>query len=294
VARIPGRTTLALALPILLFVAFGMARVAAPVSALGLVFDEPLSFAVVAAIVSLGGAVLLLLRPVELSVAGVLAGPSRAPSGTEAERLGSLLERVGARAGIDTDRLILRVQEDPGVNASAGAAHLLFITEGALARSDDELEGILAHELGHHRGLHPVLGAIVWWLRLPGAALAGIYRALRRAVGALGARLGRLGRLLAVPLLLLLLVWQAAVMWLFYLAEVLAMWAARVSEYEADASAARWGYGRQLAAVYESLAGRELEPAGRRARLMADHPPLAARIERLERAAEPAVGAAHP
>jgi Zn-dependent protease with chaperone function len=293
VARRPGRATFALALPILLFVVFGMARVTAPVSALGLLFDEPAGFAALAAFVSVAGAVLLFVRPVELAVARALGGTSRPPSDAEGERLGRLLESVGGRAGIDTDRLTVRVLEDSGVNASAGAAHLLFVTTGALALPDDELDAILAHELGHHRGLHPLLTAVVWWLRLPGAVLAGIYRLLRRAVAGLGARLGGLGRLLAVPLLLLLVVWQVAVMWIFYIAELLAMWAARASEYEADAAAARWGYGRQLAAAYESLAGREVEPTGRWARLMAEHPPLADRIKRLERAREPAVGV-HP
>jgi Zn-dependent protease with chaperone function len=293
VARGPGRSTLATALTILLFVLFGMARVAAPVSALGLVFHQPLGFAIAAALIAIGGAGLLFVRPVELAVARVLAGPSRPLSDVEEAGLGALLWRVGERAGIDTSGLIVRVQDDPGVNASAGAAHLLFVTKGALALPDDELEAILAHEVGHHRGLHPVLGAVVWWLRLPGAALAGAYRLLRRGVATLRARLGRAGGLLAVPLLVLLMVWPVAVMWLFYVAELLAMRAARLSEYEADAAAARWGYARDLAAAYGAMAAHELEPAGRLPRLMADHPPLRGRIERLERAAAPAVGL-HP
>ena len=280
-ARRPGRTTLALALPLLLFVLFGMARVAAPVSGLGLVFDEPLGFAAVAAVISVAGAVLLFIRPVEIRVAGALAGPSRAPTEAERERLDELLTRAGARAGVDPARLIVRVQEEPGVNASAGAAHLLFVTTGALEQPADRLEAILAHELGHHRGLHPVLTAVLWWLRLPGAALAAVYRLLRRAVGFVGARLGIVGRLLAVPLLVLLVVWQVAVMWIFYLGELLAMRAARVSEYEADGSAADWGYAESLAAAYEGMAAHELEPAGRVGRLMADHPPTQERIERL-------------
>jgi Zn-dependent protease with chaperone function len=85
----------------------------------------------------------------------------------------------------------------------------------------------------------------------------------------------------ALPLLLLLAIWQIAVMWLFYVAELLAMRAARISEHEADAAAARWGYSRPLADAYDALAGHEVEPAGRLARLMADHPPLGGRIERL-------------
>jgi Zn-dependent protease with chaperone function len=281
VSRRPGRTTLALAVPLVLFVLFGMARVTAPVSALGLIFDEPIGFGAAAAVTSLLGTVLLLIPRCELAIAGVMAGPSREPSDDERSRLRGLLEPLTARAGIDADRLILRIQEDSRTNASAGGGHLLFVTEGALSLADEELEAILAHELGHHRGLHPVLTAVVWWLRLPGAALAAAYGFLRRAVAALGQRLGFLGRLLSLPLLLLLVVWQVAVMWLFYVAELLAMRAARISEFEADGAAARWGYAEPLVNVYERLAQRESEPPSRLGRLLADHPPLAERIERL-------------
>ena len=292
-ARRPGRTTFALALPIVVFLLFGMARVVAPASALGLLFNEPAGFAIVAAVLSVAGAALLFVRPVELGIATVLAGETVSLSPAETERLARLLGEVAERAGIDTSRLIVLVQADPGINASAGAAHLLFVTKGALALPDDELEGVLAHELGHHRGLHPVLTAVVWWLRLPGAILAGVYRFLRRCVGAIANRLGTLGRLLAIPVLLILVIWQVTVMWIFYLGELLAMRAARVSEYDADMAAARWGYGRPLAATYSDLAARKPEEPGRLARLMADHPPLLERVERLERVANPAVGA-HP
>ena len=292
-ARRPGRTTFALALPIVVFLLFGMARVVAPASALGLLFDQPAAFAGVAAVLSVAGAALLFVRPVELGVAAVLAGETVSLSPEETERLARLLGEVAERAGIDTSRLIVLVQADPGINASAGAAHLLFVTKGALALPDDELEGVLAHELGHHRGLHPVLTAVVWWLRLPGAILAGVYRVLRRCVGAIANRLGALGRLLAVPVLLVLVIWQVTVMWIFYVGELLAMRAARVSEYEADMAAAHWGYGRALAATYSDLAARKPELPGRVSRLMADHPPLLERVERLERVANPAVGA-HP
>ena len=65
------------------------------------------------------------------------------------------------------------------------------MTTGALELPDEQLEAILAHELGHHRGLHPVMTAIVWWLSLPGVALAAIYRLMRRAVSSWGAASGR-------------------------------------------------------------------------------------------------------
>ena len=283
-ARRPGRTTLALALAILVLVLFGMARVTAPISALGLLFDEPLGFGIAAAVTSVAGAVLLFIPRVELAVMGAVAGASREPAEDERTRLERLLRSVGERAGFTTDRLVLRVQEDSGVNAAAGGGHLLFVTSGALALSDDELEAILAHELGHHRGLHPVLTAVVSWLRLPGVALAAVYGLLRRAVSVVGGVFGALGRVLALPLFLLLAIWQVAVMWLYYAGELLATRAARISEHEADAAAARWGYAEPLSRLYERLAPRQAQPSGRLARLMADHPPLAERIERLRAA----------
>ena len=279
--RRPGRTTLALAVPLVLFVIFGMARVVAPVGLLGVVFDDPRDFAIAAAVTSLLGAVLLAIRPLELRVARVMAGPSESPSPEERARLDPLLARVGEKAGMEPSRIIVRVQESTGVNAAAGGGHLLFVTRGAFGLPDDELEAIVAHELGHHRGFHPVMTAVVWWLRLPGAALAAVYRLLRRAIAAVTGRLGALGRLLAIPLLLLLVVWQVTVMWLYYVADLLALRAARISEYEADDAAARWGYAEPLAEAYSSMARREVEPANRWQRMMADHPPLPDRIERL-------------
>jgi Zn-dependent protease with chaperone function len=279
VTRRPGRTTLALVVPLVLFVIFGMARVVAPVGLLGVVFDDPRDFAIAAAVTSLLGAVLLAIRPVELRVAHVFAGASEPPSPEERARLEPLLARVGEKAGMDPGRIIIRIQDSAGVNAAAGGGHLLFVTRGALAVPDGQLEAILAHELGHHRGFHPVMTAVVWWLRLPGAVLAGVYRLLRRAVAAVTGRLGALGRLLAIPLLLLLVVWQLTVMWLYYIADLLAQRAARISEYEADAAAARWGYAEPLAAAYASMP--QVEDSSRWRRLMDDHPPLADRIERL-------------
>ena len=280
-SRRPGRTSLALALTALLFIAFGATRVVAPVGVIGLLFHEPAGFAVVAAATALIGAVLLLIRRFELAVAGVMAGPTRPPTDAEQRQLGPALQRLGARAGIDTGRLIVRVQDGPEINASAGAGHLLFVTSGMLGLGAERMEAVLAHELGHHHGLHPLLTLLIWWLSLPGVALAAVYRLLRRAVAALARRLGRPGRLLAVPLLVLLAVWQVTVMWIYYLGDLLAQRAARLSEFEADRAAADWGYGPPLIAALEAAGAHELEPEGRLARLRADHPPLETRIERL-------------
>jgi Zn-dependent protease with chaperone function len=272
--RRPDRGLLALLPPVLVFVAFGAARVDAPVSLIGLLFDRPAQFAYVATVLVFAGAGLLFVRPIERRFAGVIA-PSREPTPDEAERLRRLLSRLRERSGIDTTRLIVRVQRSDQLNAAAGAAHLLFVSEAALRCADPELEALLAHELGHHRGLHPVITAVVWWLSLPGEALAAAYRALRRVVLRLSHRI----RVLAIAAQVLLIAWQLTVMWLYYAGKLLTLRAARVSEFVADRAAADWGYARELATLYASLV--ETPPQGRLARLTADHPPTPLRIERL-------------
>ena len=268
------RGLLSLLPPFLAYLVFGAVRVDAPVSLIGLLFDRPVEFAIAATVLVIAGAALLFVRPIERRVAPVFA-PSRAPTPEERSRLEPLLARLGERARIDTSRLIVRVQDSGELNAAAGAAHLLFVTEGALRRPGPELEALLAHELGHHRGLHPIVTAVVWWLSLPGEALAWAYRALRGVV----LRLSRRVRVLALVAQLVVIAWQVLVMWLYYAGKLLALRAARVSEFVADRAAADWGYADQLTSLFTSFG--EPPPRGLIARLSAEHPPMQQRIDRL-------------
>jgi Zn-dependent protease with chaperone function len=119
---------------------------------------------------------------------------------------------------------------------------------------------------------------VLWWLSLPGEALAAVYRLLRRVAQRLTGRI----RPLALLIELLIVIWQVTVMWIFYVGRLLARWAARVSEYAADRAAAGWGYGPQLAALYADVG--DVEPQSRLERLLLDHPPMPERIARLTEA----------
>jgi heat shock protein HtpX/STE24 endopeptidase len=270
--RKPDRVLLALLAPLVAFIAFGAARVDAPLSLIGLLFDSAWLFALVSVAVTLCGAALLLVRPIERRVAGVIA-PSRPPTAEEDARLRGLLEQVGRRASLRTAGIVLLIHRTSELNAAAGAVRLLFVTEGALRRDDAELEALIAHELGHHRGLHPLATTLVWWLALPGEVLAKIYLALRRLVARVRVRP------LVLFLTVALVVWQLAVMWVYYVGKLLMQRAARISEFIADAAAVEWGYGPALLTLYRSTP--EAEPAGRLARLLADHPPMAQRLSRI-------------
>jgi heat shock protein HtpX/STE24 endopeptidase len=273
--RKPDRVVFALLWPLIAFVVFGALRVDAPISLIGLLFDSAWTFAVVSVVLTFGGAALLYVRPVERRVAGLMA-PSRAPTAEEERRLRGLLDAVGRRASVDTAGLVLLVHRTDELNAAAGAFRLLFVTEGALRRADAELEALLAHELGHHRGLHPIATTVVWWLAIPGEVLARVWLALRRIAGRIRFRP------LAALVTLALVAWQLAVMWIYYVGKLLTQRAARVSEFIADAAAVEWGYGPALLALYRTTP--DPEPAGRLARLLADHPPVTQRIARIEAA----------
>jgi Zn-dependent protease with chaperone function len=274
--RRPDRGLVALLIPYLAFIAFGIARIDAPASLIGLLFDAPAAFAIAATAVAVGGTALMCAPPVERAVARLVVD-ARDPAPPEWDRLAPLLDRLGERAGMDTRRFDVRVQESGDLNAAAGGLRTLFVTDAALRRADGELEALLAHELAHHRALHPVGTLVIWWLSIPGEVLEGIYRALRGLAHRLTGRI----RPLWLVVQLLLLLWQVAVMWLFYVGRLLARWAARVSEYAADGAAADWGYGPQLATLYAAVG--DGPPAGRLERLLREHPPMPARIDRLTR-----------
>jgi Zn-dependent protease with chaperone function len=273
-SRRPDRGLLVLLLPYLVFIAYGIARIDAPASLLGLLFDEPLGFAIAATVIAVGGTALLCTPAAERRVARAFV-ESRDPQPAELARLAPLLDRLGQRSGMDARRFDVRVQESGDLNAAAGGLRSLFITTAALRREDGELEALLAHELAHHRALHPVGTLVLWWLSLPGEALEAVYRALRRLAQRLAGRV----RPLALLVELLLFIWQVAVMWIFYVGRLLARWAARVSEYAADRAAAEWGYGPQLAALYADVG--DVAPQTRLERLLLEHPPMPKRIARL-------------
>lgn len=107
------RGMLALLPPLLAYMAFGVARVDAPVGLIGLLFDEPLAFALTSTVIAIGGSVLLFVPAIERRLAGVLV-PSREADVRQRARIEAALARVGARADMDTRRLIVQVQDTEG------------------------------------------------------------------------------------------------------------------------------------------------------------------------------------
>jgi Zn-dependent protease with chaperone function len=270
---------------------------------------EPVTVVLVVCAAWTASAALVVARPVEAGLARLLYRDLRRPRPDDLARIAPALERVCRRAGADPGRYLLRVEEKRQVNAFALGGHVLAVTRMALELPDDLLEAVLAHELGHHRHLHPLAIILGWWYLLPFEAGERLLRAIRRITRWLArtfTRLsdrtggrgpdGALGMLVLLAVLGVLvvagtvLVVALGVLWLplallVRLAKVLSAALSRAGEHAADRHAAELGYGPGLIQVLALFL--QVEQASPRQRGMAallrSHPPTRSRIDALQR-----------
>ena len=92
-------------------------------------------------------------------------------------------ERLLAAAGIAAPTYTFVVSDNPAVNASATQDAYIFIDRGIIAycRSEDELAGIIGHEIGHVVGRHVQrakglnrLGGLLGWIGVIGTSSYGM------------------------------------------------------------------------------------------------------------------------
>jgi len=204
-----------------------------------------------------------------------------------------VVERLTGRAGIPMPRIYVIPTESPNAFATGrNPQHAsVAVTHGILALlNDEELEGVLAHELGHVRNRDILTSSIA-------ATLAGAITILARmafwfgGLAGVGGRRSRDGGLGALVMLFLAP----------FAAMLIQLWVSRTREYEADASGAHLtGNPYALASALEKISA-----VSRRVPLLADpnsahlfivapllsgetlaslfstHPPIQKRIERL-------------
>jgi Zn-dependent protease with chaperone function len=274
---------------------------------------EPVTVAIVACAAWTASAVLVVARPVEAALARLLYRGLRRPRPAELARITPALERVCRRAGADPGRFLLRVEEKRQVNAFALGGHVLAVTRVACELPDDLLEAVLAHEVGHHRHLHPLAIILGWWYLLPFEAgdrlvrtIGRITRWLARSFGRLSDRtgglaggrspdgaLGMLMLLVALGLLVAagtVLVVALGVVWLplallVRLATVLSAALSRAGEHAADRHAAELGYGPgliQVLGLFLQVEQSAPRPRGMGA-LLRSHPSSLSRIDAINK-----------
>jgi STE24 endopeptidase len=261
---------------------------------------------------TLSGA-LVLVRPIETFV-GRLLFRLRRPGREELTRLTPIWLGVCRRAGADPGRYLLRVEQSETLNAFAIGGHFVAVTRAALRLPDDMLEAVIAHELGHHRDLHPVATGLGWWYGLPFQAADWLLRRIRmttaflarvfaylRAGGRDGGIDGLLGILAALvvvgtlvvagvaAVLLLGVVWLPLAV-LVWTSRLLSAALSRAAEYAADRHAVELGFAPGLTRMLELLQRTELQtprPRGPRA-LLQSHPTCQDRLAAIRDLTTPA------
>ncbi|WP_166665604.1 M48 family metalloprotease [Kribbella caucasensis] len=219
----------------------------------------------------------------------------RKPTLLEQQKLDVAWRAVCARVNVNPQYYNLWVEESDNINGLAMAGRTIAVTRWTLnSLPPRQLQAVLAHELGHHRGGHPWASLVAFWYALPGRLVVVLVRGLFK----LGAQIPALGCLvsgfvaLAVGgLILNSLVFDRGWGWAVYsllpfLVPIPLAWFSRRGELMADLVAADLGYARDtvtflydLQAQGEDVARRA---AGWRGAVYSNHPSVADRITALE------------
>ena len=217
---------------------------------------------------------------------------TRRPTAEELAVLEPAFEDVLSRLGRGSKRRYrLRVLDDDNLNAAAGGGSLVMVTTRALhTLPDDQLKAVLAHELGHHAGLHPLVSLAQGWVYLPIWIVAWLAEKIHNIVAWISGRKMRLnlylfvvgvGLFLRLILLVLVLVLR--------LAYIILVFFGRRAEYRADDMGVALGYGQSLEQALRTIEGTapaEPEPSGMGSwltSLESTHPPTPKRIERIRK-----------
>ena len=117
---------------------------------------------------------LLFVRRFQVWVLTPVLG-ARRPTESEESAIAPLWNEIVRSNGLPDDRYVVRILPSDELNAFACGGHLVVVTSFAVEElTTPELQGVLAHELSHHLGLHTVAITIGHWLSTPVVFLARI------------------------------------------------------------------------------------------------------------------------
>ena len=230
---------------------------------------------------------LLFVRRFQVWVLTPVLG-ARRPTAAEEAAIAPLWNQIVRTNGLPDDRYVVRILPSDELNAFACGGHLVVVTSFAVDElTTRELQGVLAHELSHHLGLHTVAITIGHWLSTPVVLLARIGVFLGNVAIAARESYGR-----DSPLIDMATNAAAAVIrgvsWVFTAgiraSTALGNLVGHQSEFDADQRAVRMGFGRELSSALRRVlaAGSHPRPVGWRERIAASHPSARTRVARIE------------
>jgi Zn-dependent protease with chaperone function len=231
--------------------------------------------------------IVLFSRPVQRLLFVRLLG-ARQPTAIERAHLESAWKVVEQQVGIRPGRFVLSVADVDDINAFACGGHMLVVSAFSIEHlTEDELTGVLAHELSHHLGGHTVALTVAQWMSMPilGLAQLGIrardigLRVSKRLEGEYPTfkLVGWIINIVLTSLSRVLLIG-------FLLAQSLGEIVGRSAEFQADRRAHAMGFGRELRYALTRVIHRTptTEPTRFLSRVLLSHPPAIDRVARLD------------
>ncbi len=213
---------------------------------------------------------------------------ARQPTYEESVALYQAWRRVAKANHISTSSFLLAVVDSNELNAFASGGHLLVVSSFAVNELDNnELTGVLAHELSHHLGSHTVALTVAQWLSLPILLLARtgfILQTIAEAISdTLGSRLSIVkffGILASAALTIVSSIFVSGLI----VAQTLSNAVGYSSEFQADRRVVHMGFGRELLHALSRVADQTnyLEQFSHNQILVSSHPPARERATRLE------------
>ena len=231
--------------------------------------------------------IVLFSRPVQRLLFVRLLG-ARQPTEIERAHLEPAWKVVEQQAGIRPGRFVLAVADVDDLNAFACGGHMLVVSAFSIEHlTEDELTGVLAHELSHHLGGHTVALTVAQWMSMPilGLAQLGIrtrdigLRISKRLEGEYPTfkLVGWIINIVLTSLSRVLLIG-------FLLAQSLGEIVGRGAEFQADRRAHAMGFGRELHYALTRVIHRTpaSEPTRFLSRVLLSLPPAIERVARLD------------
>ncbi len=223
--------------------------------------------------------VILIMPPLTYIYEQVLG---RSVTDKEERRLAPIMRRILDKTGSKiTPRVMVLDSYDP--NMAAFNKNTLIVNKVCLKTfNDDELAGILCHELGHLQYRHSG-NLLVHYIN---DMFVKVFITVVRVVYQVLSELAGQSWLLSIfvwPLIAGIFIFLVAPVWLAaFIMNVAAAAVSRQGEYQADDYANSHGFGPGLISALTKLEHFEKEPENWWEKVKDTHPPMAHRIDRLE------------
>jgi len=176
-------------------------------------------------------------------------------------------------------RINLYIDEDININAYAFGSGTLILTKGSIMLlNDDDLRGLIAHELGHFANKDTIIALITTICNLPMSLLMMFFDRTKPKIDEASKK-----SFIIWVLKGFFDIYYYLLLFIRFISELIIMHQCRGSEYRADMYALRCGYGIELAEVLSHLYETSISKPGTVKEMMrATHPHITKRIERLE------------